>query len=117
MPAILPAWISQLGLDIVSQVGMPGIREASLRYTDEIIARADEAGLPVLTPRQRSRRAGVVALRFPGQEQVAQQMQREGYVCSCRGALRIAPHFYNTPDEVGRFMDALVKSARLIEQK
>lgn len=116
-PAILPVWISQLGLDIVSKVGMLGIRELSLRYADEIIARADEAGLPVLTPRQRSRRAGVVALQFPGQQQVAEQLQREGYICSCRGALRIAPHFYNTPEEVGRFMDALIRLTQPLLRK
>jgi selenocysteine lyase/cysteine desulfurase len=39
-------------------------------------------------------------------------MVARGFVCSHRGALRVAPHFYNTLEEVERFMDALVAEAR-----
>jgi kynureninase len=111
-PAVLPSQLSRVGLDILASVGMPTIRAHSLRCTARVMARADEAGLTVVTPRQEERRAGVVALRFPGDATVAKRLVAGGFICSYRGALRVAPHFYNTLEEVDRFMDTLVAEAR-----
>lgn len=111
-PAVLPSQLSRVGLDLLAAVGMPTIRAHSLRLTARVMERADEAGLTVVTPREDARRAGVVALRFPGDLEVTRRMVARGFVCSHRGALRVAPHFYNTLEEVERFMDALVAEAR-----
>jgi selenocysteine lyase/cysteine desulfurase len=111
-PAVLPSLLSRVGLDILASVGMPTIRAHSLRLTARVMERAEEAGMTVVTPREDARRAGVVALRFPGDLEVTKRMVARGFVCSHRGALRVAPHFYNTLEEVERFMDALVAEAR-----
>jgi selenocysteine lyase/cysteine desulfurase len=111
-PAVLPALVSRPGLAIVRGVGIDTIRDMSLRRTDRIMARADEAGLGVVTPRPYARRGGIVALRFSGDAAVARRLIADGFVCSYRGALRIAPHFYNTDEEIDRFMDELVRRAR-----
>jgi selenocysteine lyase/cysteine desulfurase len=99
-------------LNLLSAVGMPTIRAHSLRCTARVMERADEAGLTVVTPRQDERRGGVLALRFPGDAEVTRRLVASGFICSYRGALRVAPHFYNTLEEVDRFMDALVAEAR-----
>jgi kynureninase len=111
-PQILPCQISRISLGILRQVGLPVVRELSLRRTARILERADQAGLSSVTPRPAHRRAGIVALRFPGDAQVTRELVRRGFICSHRGGLRIAPHFYNTDEEVERFMDELVKLAR-----
>ncbi len=111
-PAVLPAQLSRVGLELLAGVGMPTIRAHSLRCTARVMARADEAGLTGVTPRQEARRGGVVALRFPGDAEVTRRLVARGFICSYRGALRVAPHFYNTLEEVDRFMDALVAEAR-----
>jgi kynureninase len=111
-PAVLPSQLSQVGLNLLASVGMPTIRAHSLRCTARVMERADEAGLTVVTPRQEEGRGGVVALRFPGDAEVARRLVASGFICSYRGALRVAPHFYNTLEEVDRFMDALVAEAR-----
>lgn len=110
-PAVLPALMSRPGLAIVREVGMAEIRRLSLARTDRIIALAEEAGLPVVTPRHHDRRGGIVALRFAGDTDVARQLIANGFICSYRGGLRIAPHFYNTGDEIDRFMRELVRLA------
>jgi selenocysteine lyase/cysteine desulfurase/tryptophan 2,3-dioxygenase len=107
-PAILPMLFSRPGLRIVSGVGLDTIRATSLARTDRIIARADDAGLFVATPRPYARRGGIVALRFHGADRVAKDLVASGFVCSYRGGLRIAPHFYNTDEEIDRFMDELI---------
>lgn len=64
------------------------------------------------TPRARDRRGGIVALRFPGDAAVARELVESGFICSYRGGLRIAPHFYNIDEEIDRFMDELVLRVR-----
>jgi kynureninase len=111
-PAVLPSLMSRPGLAIVREIGIDAIRTLSLERTDRIIGRADEAGLPVATPRAHARRGGIVTLRFPGDGEVARALIVKGFVCSYRRGLRIAPHFYNTDDEVDCFMDELVDLAQ-----
>jgi len=111
-PAVLPSQLSRVGLELLAKVGMPTIRAHSLRCTARVMERADEAGLTVVTPRQDERRGGVLALRFPGDAEVTRRLVASGFICSYRGALRVAPHFYNTLEEVDRFMEALVAEAR-----
>jgi len=113
-PAVLPAQLSHPGLAILREIGVAAIRHRSLAMTDHIIERADEAGLAVASPRAHERRGGIVALRFPGDEAVARNLIASGFVCSYRGGLRIAPHFYNTDEEIDLFMDELVRRARKI---
>jgi selenocysteine lyase/cysteine desulfurase len=90
------------------------IRAHSLALTSRLIARADEAGLPVVTPREPHRRGGVVCLRFPGDVDVVKRLAARGFICSHRGSLRVGPHFYNTLEEVDAFMDALVEEHRRV---
>jgi kynureninase len=111
-PAVLPAQLSRPGLSILREVGIHAIRRRSLERTDHLIARAEEAGIAVATPRPRDRRGGIVALRFPGDAAVARELIASGFVCSYRGGLRIAPHFYNTDEEIDLFMDELVRRVR-----
>ncbi len=111
-PAVLPALLSRVGLDLLASVGMPTIRAHSLRCTARVIERASEAGLTVVTPPEDARRAGVVALRFPEDQEATRRLNAAGFICTYRGMVRVAPHFYNTLEEVDRFMDALVAEAR-----
>ncbi|HEU4732680.1 MAG TPA: aminotransferase class V-fold PLP-dependent enzyme [Kofleriaceae bacterium] len=111
-PAVLPVLFSRPGLAIVRDLGIETIRSLSLAHTDHVIARADEAGLGVVTPRGYARRGGIVALRFPGDAAVQRALVSSGMVCSYRGAIRVAPHFYSTSAEIDRFMDALVRLVR-----
>ena len=106
-PALLPALFSLVGLDLLAGVGIDAIRARSLELTERIFTWAEGANVEVLTPRAIDRRGGVVSLRFSGDRAVAAELVRRGYVCSWRGGLRIAPHVYNTPDEVDAFLVAL----------
>jgi selenocysteine lyase/cysteine desulfurase len=107
-PAVLPALVSQVALAIIASIGVPAIREASLRLTSRVVSHALEAGIQIATPREPDRRGGIVCLRFPGDAAAVATLKERGFVCSYRGGVRVAPHFYNTEDEVDAFMHALV---------
>lgn len=108
-PLILPHYVASVGWDILEEIGLDRIREQSLRLTSRVIEHADDMGLEVATPRSGHERGGIVCLKFPGAAEVTAALNQRGFCCSYRPAsgLRVGPHFYNTIDEVDRFMEAL----------
>lgn len=113
-PTVLPHYAAAAGRELLASVGMTAVRKRSLALTGRLIARADEQGLGVATPREDAGRAGVVCLKFEGADAVANHLAERGFGCSYRPAsgLRLGPHFFNTEDEVDRLMNALAAARR-----
>jgi kynureninase len=111
-PAVLPALFSRPGLAMIRDIGLAQIRRLSLARTDYVMERADRAGFSIATPRAHAQRGGIVALRFANDATVARTLVARGLICSYRRGIRIAPHFYNTEDEIARFMDELERVAK-----
>jgi selenocysteine lyase/cysteine desulfurase len=95
------------------------IREMPLRYGVEAIAaeisRLQDVFLnaldrtrfrPVFKPEQN--RSSIVSLAIPDAKAVCRALLRENVICTERGGyLRIAPHYYNTDDELMRVASLL----------
>ncbi|MGI8546148.1 MAG: aminotransferase class V-fold PLP-dependent enzyme [Gemmatimonadaceae bacterium] len=66
-------------------------------------------GVTLLTPVAASARAGIVAFTVPDPEPVCSRLDGAGVVYSVRGAgvIRLAPHIYNSADEMDRVLNAL----------
>ncbi|MGH2529670.1 MAG: aminotransferase class V-fold PLP-dependent enzyme [Actinomycetota bacterium] len=97
------------GLEIIGEVGVERIRERQGTLTDHVIARADRAGLPVRTPRDRSARGGVVNVGVgPAAGKICHALLERDVCTDFRGdGLRISPHFFNTEADVDRCFDEL----------
>jgi kynureninase len=102
-------FLAQGGLDVVAEAGVERIRARQGELTDRVIARADEAGLDVRTPRERSARGGVVNVRVgPEAEKICHALLERDVCTDFRGdGLRISPHFFNSEDEIDRCFDEL----------
>ncbi|MFK3979530.1 aminotransferase class V-fold PLP-dependent enzyme [Micromonospora sp. NPDC050397] len=111
-PFPLTSLVSQVGLDLLTGVGIDTIRAHSLACTERVITRAGEAGIPVVSPTDSHRRGGVVCLDVPDGEAVKRRLAERNMICSWRGYLRIGPHIYNTLDEIDEFMDTLTEVYR-----
>jgi len=62
----------------------------------------------VVTPREPSRRAGILTFTVANLDRSAAALRDGGVIFSVReGAIRLAPHFYNTVDEVERVVEIL----------
>ncbi|MGH2660575.1 MAG: aminotransferase class V-fold PLP-dependent enzyme [Actinomycetota bacterium] len=97
------------GLEIIGEVGVERIRELQGALTDHVIARADQAGLPVRTPRERSARGGVVNVGVgPEAGKICHALLERDVCTDFRGdGLRISPHFFNIEADVDRCFDEL----------
>ena len=103
-PNIPGMYAARSGYEIVNQVGVPAIREKSLRQTARLMELADAAGIRVNTCRDPNRRGGVVTLDVPNGMEVTRELERREVLVDYRPAagIRVAPHFYTTDDEVER---------------
>jgi selenocysteine lyase/cysteine desulfurase len=65
----------------------------------------------MVTPKEPSRRAGIISFRTQFPERTAAALTRERVVCAVReGAVRFSPHFYNTADEMRAVVDILERA-------
>jgi kynureninase len=108
-PNIPALYAARPGYEIVNEVGVPAIREKSLRHTARLMELADEAGIRVNTCRDPARRGGVVTLDVPNGMEVTRELgRREVQVDYRPGAgIRVAPHFYTTDEEVERVISEI----------
>ncbi len=108
-PAIAALYSIQPGVEIISQVGIDAIRAKSIRQTNLIVELADAAGYEVVSPRINAQRAGTVTVRPQEAYSVSRELIARNIVVDYRegAGIRIAPHFYNSDDEIRQTMQAI----------
>lgn len=108
-PGVASLHAIQPGVEIIAQVGVDNIRKKSVRQTSLIIALADEQGYEVVSPRNTEQRAGTVTVNPQHAYAVSRAMLARGIKIDYRkgAGIRIAPHFYNSDDEVRLAVDAI----------
>ena len=107
-PAPASIFAAAAGLEIVLEVGVERIRARVLELTDHLVACADTAGLTVRTPVAHADRGGLVAFEVPDSKAVLHSLLAEGVIVDERhGALRVAPHFFSSEDDVDALFAAL----------
>lgn len=108
-PGIASLHSIQPGVDIITQVGVDNIRNKSMRQTALLIELADTAGYSVVSPRNAEQRAGTVTVNPPHAYEVSREMLERGVKIDYRQAagIRIAPHFYNSDEEVRLSVDLI----------
>lgn len=102
-PNIPAMYSARAGYEIINEIGVPAIREKSVRQTQRLIELADEAGFRVNTCRNPDRRGGVVTLDVPNGQEITRELGRREILVDYRPAagIRVAPHFYTTDEELG----------------
>lgn len=100
-----------VGLRDVHDVGVASIETALAAQVDGILEVADRHGIPVVSPRAPSRRAGIVTLAPEAPGRVAAALANAGLVVTARGVtVRIAPHAGTDAETVRMLDEALAGS-------
>jgi kynureninase len=113
-PNVPAHYAGTAGYDLVEEIGVPRIRENSLRQTQLLIELADEAGFEVRSPREPERRGGTVTVHVPEFPAVHAELTAREILCDFRpgAGIRLGPHYFTTDDEI-RF--AISQIADIIE--
>jgi selenocysteine lyase/cysteine desulfurase len=91
-------------LELFEDVGWDRVHALVQQRTDQIVEWAQRKdGVTLVTPADRRRRAGVVAVRPSNPAEISARLFANGVPHSLReGMIRLAPHFYTAPDEIDR---------------
>jgi kynureninase len=108
-PAAPVSFIAQGGLDIITEVGPAAIRKRQQDLVEYVITRADQAGLPIRSPRERNGRGGIVNVGVgPEAGKVCHALLDRDICTDYRGdGIRVSPHFFNTEEDVDRLFEGL----------
>lgn len=109
-PALPTMYTALGGLEIIHEVGMERIRARNAALTEDLIARAREAGLQLRVAAEAEQRSAIVMLRTPDAGEAVERLGRRGIIVDRRGEyVRVSPHFYNTAAENEALIAALAE--------
>jgi kynureninase len=113
-PNVPSLYSARAGYEIVAEIGVPAIREKSLRLTRRLIEAARRHGWGVHTPDVDAERGGSVVLDVPDGARVTEALLARQVIVDYRpnAGIRVAPHFYNTEAEIDTAVKAI---AELVE--
>ena len=102
------------GLEQILEVGVENIQERLRDLTERILERCDAAGVKTFTPRERSKRCGIVTLECENPEEVEARLHAAGVIVDSRpGRVRLSPHWCVTEEELEKGMDLVLDQVRL----
>jgi len=115
-PNVPALYSARSGYEILNEIGVPAIREKSLRQTARLLALADEHGLRVNTCRDPQKRGGVVTFDIPNGLEVTRELARREILVDFRPAagIRVAPHFYTSDEELERTVTEMRRIAEAL---
>src|SRR5213596_1733539 len=93
---------------MLAELGIRDIVEHTRSLHEPIFQWADERGMRVTSTRDEAHRSAIICLAPAHPVEAYHALKRAHVVCSLReGAIRLAPHCYNTVEELERVLDVL----------
>ena len=93
------------GLEFLEQVGRKFIERRVRKLTTYALEQLEKIGVDLWTPRGDRERAGIVFFRCPNHAKLHAKLKAARIYCgSFQGGIRIDPNFYNTFEELDKFL-------------
>ncbi|MGH8132414.1 MAG: aminotransferase class V-fold PLP-dependent enzyme [Steroidobacteraceae bacterium] len=107
-PAVVNCYAVEAGLKVILEVGTDNI-ESRIRYLTRLcMDRLEEIGWASVTPRPEERHGAMICVRARNVAQLFGELMERDIVTSFRDDnLRASFHFYNSEDDIERFVAAL----------
>ena len=117
MPNFPAIYAIRAALEYLRTIGVPAIDTAARPLVLECLEELNKLSIEMLTPRDASVVAGILAFRHPAAETIAQQLRSNRiHVMSHAGRLRIAIHGYNTSADIARFLRELTAALKSVSR-
>ncbi|MDX1675921.1 MAG: aminotransferase class V-fold PLP-dependent enzyme, partial [Longimicrobiales bacterium] len=112
-PALHTVHTALGGQEIIDEIGVAAIRERNRSLTERLVERADAAGFTMNLAPDADARSAIVMIEHPDPHAAVDALAGAGIIVDARpGYVRVSPHFYNTEDEIDRFVDVLQSQRR-----
>lgn len=107
------AWTA--GLELLQEIGIPAIHARVLELTTRLLEGLRARGLQVVTPTETwAERSAILSFTATSQEmnqRLFERLAADGIVISLRGGrCRVSPSFFNTEQEIDRFLEAVTRA-------
>ncbi|HUF51667.1 MAG TPA: aminotransferase class V-fold PLP-dependent enzyme [Longimicrobiales bacterium] len=107
-PALPTVHAALGGQEIIDEVGIHAIRARNSELTEYLIERLADAGLETRTAARADDRSALVMVRHAEPDRAVQWLAQHDIIVDARpGHVRVSPHFYNTADDIDRFVTIL----------
>ena len=108
-PNVPVYYMARAGYRIINEIGVAPIREKSLKLTRIMMDAAKTQGWRLNTPEGDHERGGSIVIDVPDGMRKADALIAAGVIVDYRpnAGIRLAPHFYNTEEEVRAAMETL----------
>jgi len=108
-PPIPNAYVARAGMQMINDIGVPAIRSWLEVLGRRLIDGGRQRGLDLFGTDDMSRKTASTAFVVADSHAVETTMRERGVIASARGpVIRLAPHFYNTIEDVDVALDTLV---------
>jgi selenocysteine lyase/cysteine desulfurase len=109
-PPLFSAYVSRAAIEWLQSIGIDAIHEWTQLLSRRLVEGAQSRGLAIHGPGLAAPKTPSTAVVCDDSHAVEVAMRARGFIVSARGpAVRLAPHFYNTVDEVEAALDALAQ--------
>ena len=107
-PSVAAIYAQLGGLEYIEEIGVPAIREATAALTEDLIARARDAGFAPKVAAEAAARSAIVMLPMPDPAAAVRHLAAGGIIADARpGHVRLSPFFYNLQDDHVRATERL----------
>ncbi|GIW46012.1 MAG: cysteine desulfurase [Candidatus Binatia bacterium] len=96
-------------VELLLEVGPAAVWDQIRRITDTLIAGLQSLGAEIFSPLEEKHRSGIVVFRTGSPpEPLSERLNGRGFIVRVRNhGIRVAPHFYNSIEDIERFLDAV----------
>jgi cysteine desulfurase/selenocysteine lyase len=95
-------------IGLLLELGIEGIAAYLRSLAEPVLAWARDRGVRIVSPTDELHRSQIVCVAPPDAREAHRRLRQAGVVCSVReGAIRLAPHCYNTLEEMEKVIDVL----------
>jgi cysteine desulfurase / selenocysteine lyase len=97
-------------LKIFEEYGYDSVEKNVLDNSEYLISRLKSIGIDPMVDEEKKYLSGIVTFRHDDAQMLYNKLEQHNIICSVReGALRIAPHFYNSREEIDNLIEVIRK--------
>jgi selenocysteine lyase/cysteine desulfurase len=112
-PIVVTAYAAREGMRMINEIGVPAIKAWVDELSRYALEGVERRGFETTSPREIARKGAITSVPVPSPEAAEAELKRRGIIVSARGpVVRLAHHFFVTPEDIDRALNNLEEIVR-----